>query len=408
MQVLLSESSSLTAREHLTVLAASGVRVDVLSCADQPLARFSRWCRAVHRAPSPSLDPLGYLRAVAALMSTGDYDALLPTHEQAWLFAAGRHLLPEQLPLAVAPVRAFDQVQGKLAFCRLLDTLDLPQPVWQEITDLGDLAEVGFPCWLKADHSTAGRGVRYAPDADTAARALAELGASGARVLAQRPAPGRYAQAGALFEHGRLIAVHTSEQAGVGAGGSAAARVGVDHPIAREHIARIGAHLNWHGGLTLDYLHENGQPQYLEANPRTVEPGNAAASGVDLPMLTIALSTGGPLPAEPLIGTPGRRTHSALALMLGSAERTGRRRSALATLACGLTSTGPYRGSREVLTPVRRDPPSILPVVIATARVLRRPGAVGSLATGAVRAYSVTPDAITRTRDAHPQPIERR
>ena len=405
MHVLLSESSSLTAREHLTVLAASGVRVDVLTCADQPLARFSRWCGGVHRAPSPALDPLGYLRAVAALMDTGDYDALLPTHEQAWLFAVGRHLLPEHLPLAIASAQAFDQVQGKLAFCRLLDSLDLPQPAWRPVTELGDLAEIGFPCWLKSDHSTAGRGVRYTPDADTAASAFAALSASGDQVLAQRPAPGRYAQAGALFEHGRLIAVHTSEQVGAGAGGSAAARIGVDHPLVREHIARIGAHLSWHGGLTLDYLHEDGRPQYLEANPRTVEPGNAAASGVDIPMLTIALSTGGPLPTRPLVGSPGRRTHSALALMLGTAERTGRRRSALATLALGLTGTGPYRGSHEVLTPLRQDPPSTIPVLVAMARILRRPEAVGTLATNAVHAYSVTPDAIAIARSTDPQPI---
>ncbi|MBO0851097.1 MAG: hypothetical protein J2P20_16665, partial [Pseudonocardia sp.] len=103
VKVLLSEASSLTAREHLTVLARSGVQVDVLSCITHPLARFSRWCHAVRRAPSASLDPLGYLRVVAGLMSTGEYDALLPTHEQAWLFAAGRHLLPENTPLAVAP-----------------------------------------------------------------------------------------------------------------------------------------------------------------------------------------------------------------------------------------------------------------------------------------------------------------
>jgi hypothetical protein len=114
VKVLLSEASSLTAREHLTVLAGSGVRVDVLSCIDHPLTRLSRWCHAVQRAPSASLDPLGYLRVVAGLMGSGDYDALLPTHEQAWLFAAGRRLLPEHTPLAVAPVEGFARVQSKL------------------------------------------------------------------------------------------------------------------------------------------------------------------------------------------------------------------------------------------------------------------------------------------------------
>jgi hypothetical protein len=398
VKVLLSEASSLTAREHLTVLANSGVQVEALSCIDQPLVRFSRWCRAVHPAPAASLDPLGYLRVVAELMGTGDYDALLPTHEQAWLFAVGRHLLPEHTPLALAPAEAFDQVQGKLAFCRLLDQLHIPQPVWKQVTDLRDLSEVGFPCWLKSDFSTAGRGVRHVPDAGAAAPMFTALSAAGAPVIAQRPAPGRYAQAGALFEHGRLIAVHTSEKIGEGAGGSAAARLGVDHPLVREHIARIGAHLSWHGGLTLDYLHQDGQPQYIECNPRTVEPGNAAVSGVDLPMLTIALSTGGPLPTQPLIGTPGLRTHSALALMLGTAERTDHRGAALATLTLALTGKGPYRNSREVLTPLRRDPPSGLPLLITTTRILRHPSAVATLATAAVAAYAVTPDSIVLAR----------
>jgi hypothetical protein len=39
-------------------------------------------------------------------------------------------------------------------------------------------------------------------------------------------------------------------------------------------------------------------------------------------------------------------------------------------------------------------------VLIATASILRRPGAVGRLATSAVRAYSVTPDAIALVREA--------
>jgi len=43
-------------------------------------------------------DPEGYLAAIAAALREGRYDALLPTHEQAWLFAAGRHLLPADAP----------------------------------------------------------------------------------------------------------------------------------------------------------------------------------------------------------------------------------------------------------------------------------------------------------------------
>ena len=82
-------------------------------------------------------------------------------------------------------------------------------------------------------------------------------------MLAQHPAAGTYAQVAGLFSHGRLVAVHTSEQAGLGAGGSAAARVSVNHPQPRADIEQLGGHLGWHGGLTLDYLHQSGTPQYI-------------------------------------------------------------------------------------------------------------------------------------------------
>ncbi len=96
MRVLLSEASSLTAREHLSVLGPSGIRVDVASGSRLAIARFSRWCRRVVRVPRSADDPRGYLAAIAAALRDGRYDALLPTHEQAWLFAAGRHLLPAE------------------------------------------------------------------------------------------------------------------------------------------------------------------------------------------------------------------------------------------------------------------------------------------------------------------------
>jgi hypothetical protein len=103
--------------------------------------------------------------------------------------------------------------------------------------------------------------------------------ASGA-VMAQEPAVGQYGQVQGLFDRGRPVAAHTSVQTGIGIGPSAAARLSVDHPRPRRDIATLGEALTWHGGLTLDYLHVRGNPSYIECNPRTVEPGNAAASGL--------------------------------------------------------------------------------------------------------------------------------
>jgi len=92
--VLLSEASSLTAREHLTVLGTAGVRVEAMSSDPFALCRWSRWARRLHRCPAPGTDPAGYLQAVSAVLAEGGFDALLPAHEQAWLFAVGRDRLP--------------------------------------------------------------------------------------------------------------------------------------------------------------------------------------------------------------------------------------------------------------------------------------------------------------------------
>jgi len=398
VRVLLSEASSLTAREHLSVLGPSGIDIDVASCSGLAIGRFSRWCHRVVRVPRCADDPKGYLTAVAGALRRGRYDALLPTHEQAWLFAAARRLLPEDTPLAVAAIDAFDQVEGKVDCAKLLDTVGLPQPAWSVITAASDLRQVQLPCWLKASFSTAGRGVRFVTSPNEAARAFDQLLPAGP-VLAQQPATGTYAQVAGLFAHGRLVAVHTSELVGIGAGRSAAARVSVDHAVARAHLEHLGRYLNWHGGLTLDYLHEDGSPQYIEANPRTVEPGNAAASGVDLPRLTIAISRGDQLPAQTIVGKTGVRTHSSLALMLGAAEGTGSRRAAFGALLTGLTCRGWLRGSREVLTPLRPDPLSLVPIIVVATQLLAQPGRAQTLATGAVNDYAVTPAAVDVVRE---------
>lgn len=398
-RVLLSEVSSLTAREFTTVLGRSGFDVEAVSPVRTPIVRFSRWCRRVHAVPPPAGDPLGYLRRVDDLMSTGRFAALLPTHEQAWLFAAGRRHLPHAR-VAVASVDAFDRVQSKVAFASLMDALGLPQPTWQPVETEGDLSALGFPVWVKAAFSTAGRGVARADDVHRARdlwRALSSTDEERA-VMIQQPAAGRYAQVQALFDHGRLLAAAVSEQLATGAGGSAAARLSARHPQAVEAVDALGAHLAWHGGLTLDYLHVDGRPSFIECNPRTIEPANAAAAGVNLPLLSIALTVGHDLPERPLISRPGVGTRSTMAIALGAAEEFGTRRAVMRTVVDAVARRPPLQGSAEVLTPVLADPPSALPFAVAVGTVLADPRRVAALAGGAVETYAVPPSAVDRVR----------
>jgi hypothetical protein len=389
VRVLLTESASLTCRETLTVLGRRGVRADIVSCGALTIGQFSRWRARSILLPRVSDDPVGYVRGLGALAAR--YDAVLPTHEQAWLLAAARHLLPRQMPLAVATLEAFDRVQSKVRFAQLLDTLGIPQPRWWTPDTPPPDAPEQF--WVKAAFSTAGRGVRHARST-VQARALArELAVNGMPVMCQESASGQYGQVQAVFDHGRMIGVHTCVvQDGVGVGGSSAARLSVDHPEARAAAQVIGHALGWHGGLTLDYFHTDGHPHFIECNPRTVEPGNAAAAGVDLPALMIALSRDAALPETPLVGRAGVRTHTSLALALGAAATTRSRRRTLAALTC---DGGPWT-SREVLTPISQDPISAVPLVVSVVRALLNPAAANSLAADAVDRYAVTPEIIER------------
>ena len=179
----------------------------------------------------------------------------------------------------------------------------------------------------------------------------------------------------------------------------AAGRISVDHPFARHDVAALGERLKWHGGLTLDYLFRGRDYAYIECNPRTVEPANAAASGVDLPGLQLRLSVGehpAPVPA----GKEGVRTHSSLAILLGTASY---RRSSAAVLGEALRLAlhrGPYKKSRECLTPVFFDVPSLIPLAMVAGRALLSPISVERFAASAVKVYSVTPGAIERVREA--------
>src|SRR5262244_2217193 len=252
-RILFSEGSSLTAREFLSVLGPAGHHIEIVDPNPFCICRFSRWTKRVHRCPPASRDPLGYLNTINGLLAGGGFDVLLPTHEQAWLLAAGRARLDPNAPIALASADAFSRVQSKIEFARLLDEVGLPQPKWALVDSPDQLARWQPPFYLKAPFSTAGAGVRCVTQAGDAKGTFQSLrrASHGGPLMVQDAARGEYAQVQALFDHGRLIAAHTSAQTAVGIGPSAAGRVSVDHPFARRDVAKLGEHLSWHGGLTL-------------------------------------------------------------------------------------------------------------------------------------------------------------
>jgi predicted ATP-grasp superfamily ATP-dependent carboligase len=385
LRILLSEGSSTSAREAVTLLGLAGHHVEICDPDPHCIARFSRFVRRFHRCPGLGVDPQGYVVFVAELVATRRFDVLLPIHEQGLALARVSDALTAHVAVALPSFAAYAQAVSKTSFSRLLSGLGLPQPRTRLVgTPEQALAEDAFPLVLKRAIGTASRGVWIVRNRDELRAAVVQLCEDQAfddPVLVQDyiDAPVEHAQA--VFSQGRMLGMHAYRQVARGAGGGDAIKESVHRPDVGEHLAVIGRHLAWHGALSVDYLAPetpNGV-LYIDCNPRLVEPVNAMLAGHDLLDLLLRVTTG-PEPSPLSPGRRGVRSHLALQALLGCALRT-RSRSALLRECWRLAAgTGPYRGSQEELTPLRWDWPSVAPTLVLAHWLLIHPGSAATMA----------------------------
>ncbi|MDB5617373.1 hypothetical protein [Tardiphaga sp.] len=383
LRILLSEGSSTSAREAITVLGLAGHTIEICDPAAFPLTLFSRFPRKVHRCPPMRDDPLGFLAFVEQLVARERFDVLLPIHEQGYLFARFQQRFA-RVGLALPAFESYRTLHSKVGFHRVLDQLGLPQPATTIVREADGLrAAARLPCVIKTAIGTASRGVWMVRDAAGFDRALREL-TSGEGfaddVLVQALAEGFTEKAQGVFGGGVLLGFHAYRQIAEGAGGGDARKCSVRREGVRADLARIGRHLNWHGALSVDYIWSEAGPVYIDANPRLVEPMAAFLAGNDLVDLLLRISTG-ETPAPLPDGRDGVLTHQAMQALLGCAQRGGTRREVLRESFDLFRHRGVYAGSTEELTPVRQDPWSLLPLAITTLALLVSPRLAKPLAT---------------------------
>jgi glutathione synthase/RimK-type ligase-like ATP-grasp enzyme len=412
--ILLSDGAGLTARQCATVLARAGHRVEALSPAGLCLCRMTRHVRRVHDVPALGRDPSGWLEAALDVAARRGADVLLPVQEQVAVMALARDKIEAAgLATAVPGFAALAQVQDKVSAFRTLARAGVPQPpavvaataaeVEAAGTELVRGGRAGWPLFVKMPIGTASAGVRRAGSPGQLRQVAADyerLGAFGREgLLVQRSAAGPLAMVQAVFARGELVAFHACQRVREGVAGGSSHKLGLDLPEAREHMARLGAELGWHGALSADVIIGPDGPRFIDINPRLVEPANALASGVDLTGALVEVARSGSSRVPRPTAAPGARTHQLLLAVLGAAHQGGRRAVAR-ELVHAVLHRGEYRGSREELTPGRGDPLAPLPVVVIALATLIRPEVWRRFVGGSAGAYSLTPAAWRQIRRA--------
>ena len=394
VRVLVTEGSSLSARQIVAALGAHGCEVHLLDAGRTPLARFSRFVRSVHRVSPVGDDPFAWLDTALSVIGVVRPDVLLASHEQAAVLArAHDRVAATGVGFAVPEFASLAQVQDKAAASALLTRLGLPQPatvVADSAAALRQLCEP--PVYVKARVATASTGIAFVRNKVDIAATVARFADDAGGVLVQEAVDGPLAMVQAIFDRGRLVAHHASVRLREGASGGSSAKRSVALPFLAAHLTTLGAHTVWHGALSLDAILTPDGPRYIDLNPRLVEPGNAQRAGVDLVGALLDVSLG----RAPAAASPSRigvRTHQLLVALLGAAQDGRGRRGVAGELLRAALGRDAYAGSHEELLPLRSDPLAAIPLLAVSATLLARPASVAEFTRATIGRYALTPAA---------------
>jgi hypothetical protein len=122
-RVLLSEGSSLTAREHLSVMGPAGIDIGVAASNRLAIARFSRWCHDTMWVPRSADDPKMRPGRSQALATGAVRDYAVPP-------GTVRRPRMSRPGVACSGVQAVDAAGGRAAHPGVMD----PMPVMFVVT----------------------------------------------------------------------------------------------------------------------------------------------------------------------------------------------------------------------------------------------------------------------------------
>lgn len=403
IKILFPEGSSLSARQALTALGNKGYIIDVCDPNPYCICRFSKYVRNIYNCPKVGLDPIGYYNFILQLLQKEKYDVLLPIHEQSFLFSKKKDAITEYVNIAISDFVSFGILQSKVSFIKLLQQLNISHPQSQFIKAKAELDNLTlYPYYIKLPYGTAGHGTWKVENKNKLNKVIKELETEGylsgnSEILVQQAVLGTLSVVQALFITGELVGAHCYQLCSEGVGGSASARIGVNHPNVIGHVSEVGSKLKWHGCFMLDYIYndQTKTPYYIEANPRLGETMNATLSGFNIAEMLTKLSLK-ELSNKSIKLQFGFKTNSLMATLLGIGSRGGSRKEIIFEIVKAVSKSGNYKNSEEELTPIKKDFYSIVPILFITLKLLVNPNSATQIAAKTIQNYSISESTVTK------------
>lgn len=309
--ILVTDGEQRAALAVVRSLGRAGHTVHVCSTRGTTLAGASRHCRSETRVPDPLASPGEYAAAVRSLLVTLGADTLMPIAEPALLaLLAARDTLGDVL-LPFPELETFRRISDKALVLEQAGKLGIAVPRQTSLNDAADpgAAALTFPVALKPARSVGeqdGRrvkvGVRYAADAASLRRVLAQLEPASFPLLAQHRVSGPGIGVFLLRWNGEILAAfaHRRIREKPPSGGVSVYRESTTlDPALLDSSRRLLEAFDWSGVAMIEYKVDSatGTPYLMEINGRFWGSLQLAVdAGVDFPTLLLDAALGVPHP----------------------------------------------------------------------------------------------------------------
>jgi len=367
IKILLSEGSSISSRQALSVFGQAGYHIELCSYEFITMSRFSRYTKKIHKVPRPNLFPAEYIESLLKIVKKNKFDLLIPVQEETFLLARYADKFQNYTNLPIASFESMDQLQSKVKFALLLEKLHIPSPNTQIVSSLKELKAAAMPgYYIKTEYSTASSGLfkirGNSLDSIYEDMDVDDYFKKGGRLIVQQPIDGYFEMLAAVFDHGLLKGIHIARRLQEGYKGGATSKFGINRSDVVAYVQKLGKHLNWHGYLALEYLYdpEKSQPLFIDSNPRAVELYTASLNDVDLGKIIVDVALGKKDTDTFLKQSAEKKTHMLMFYLFKIANEKESKKMLWQEFWNWLKGSDHYEDSMEELHPFTNDWPSII------------------------------------------------